>query len=117
MDLDAAIDIPVMKFFWPLRQTAELSETIEDPYDDKNETAPKRRRKDSDTSSSDDSEKCKRFGHDLSTDESSSSSSEDEEDKPKIQEITTIDPNDEENEFEVRCKQFRFFRYRDSYAY
>lgn len=109
--MDAAIDVPVMKFFWPLRQTAELSETIEDPYDDKNETAPKRRRKDSDTSSTDDSDtgKCKRFGRDLSSDESSSSSSDDEEERPKIQEITTIDPNDEENEYEVCCKTIYLF--------
>lgn len=96
-----------MKFFWPIRQKAVLAETSEDPYDDKCEKEPKRRRKDS--SSSDDSEsvKCKRFGTDFDSDESSSSS-ESEEDGPKIEEITTIDPNDDEdNEFEVH-KDFCF---------
>lgn len=97
-----------MKFFWPIRQKAVLAETSEDPYDDKCEKEPKRRRKDS--SSSDDSEKfekCKRFGTDFDSDESSSSS-ESKEDGPKIEEITTIDPNDDEdNEFEVH-KDFCF---------
>lgn len=105
-----------MKFFWPIRVAAELTETVEDPYDEKSRVQPKRKRVKLVSSSSDDDDsnlsggKCKRFGTELDSDASSSSESsgddDDEEDEAsrttKIQEITTIDPNDDEdNEFEV----------------
>lgn len=115
--MDASIEQPIMRFFWPIRKTTELTETIEDPYDEKSRVQPKRKRLELISSSSDDSnfsgEKCKRFGTALDSDESTSSdSSADDDDEegsktPKIQEITTIDPNDDEdNEFEVCfCRQ------------
>lgn len=118
--MDASIEEPVMKFFWPTRVVAELAETIEDPYDEKSRVKPKRKRPKLVSSSSDDDDdddsnmsggKHKRFGTTLdSDDESSSESSDDDDDEEdegrpktaKIQEITTIDPNDDEdNEFEV----------------
>lgn len=118
LDSDASIEEPIMKFFWPIRKSAELAETVEDPYDEKSRVKPKRKRVKLVSSSSDDDEdsnlsggKCKRFGTDLDSDASSSSESSDEDDdddeggrskSAKIEEITTIDPNDdEENEFEV----------------
>lgn len=118
MDLDAAIEQPVMKFFWPIRVVAELADTVEDPYDEKSRVKPKRKRPKLVSSSSDDDGsnlsggKHKRFGMALDSDDedSTESSGNDDDDderdegrsKPKIQEITTIDPNDdEENEFEV----------------
>lgn len=101
-----------MKFFWPIRKTTELAETVEDPYEEKSRVQPKQKRRKLLSSSSDDSdsngEKCKRFGTDLDSDGSSSSDSSDEEQTTTatIQEITTIDPNDDEdNEFEVSFYQ------------
>lgn len=108
-----------MKFFWPIRNVAELAETVEDPYDEKSRVQPKRKRPKLLSSSSDDDSnlsgggKCKRFGTELDSDnETSSESSDDDDDDDdederrlkaaKIREITTIDPNDDEdNEFEV----------------
>lgn len=119
LDLDASIEQPIMKFFWPIRKTAELSETVEDPYEEKSRVQPKRKRVKLISSSSDDDDddddsnlsgrKCKRFGTDLDSDKSSSSESSSGEDEEggvskttKIEEIITIDPNDDEdNEFEV----------------
>lgn len=101
-----------MKFFWPIRKPAELAETIEDPYDEKSRVKPKRKRLELVSSSSDDDSnlsggKCKHFGTELDSDESTSSESSDGSEEGKasatIEEITTIDPNDDEdNEFEVR---------------
>lgn len=99
MDLDAAIEAPAMAFFWPKRITGEPAETNEDPYSDKSEHAPKRKRKES--SSSDGSEICKRFGTDLDSSESSSSESSEEEKRPKIEEITTINEDEEDEVYEV----------------
>lgn len=103
-----------MKFFWPIRRAPELAETVEDPYDEKSRVQPKQKRRKLLSSSSDDSDsngaKCKRFGTELDSDASSSSDSSEEDNDDdaqtnkaaKIQEITTIDPNDEEDdEFEV----------------
>lgn len=117
LDMDASIEQPAMKFFWPTRVVAELAETVEDPYDEKSRVKPKGKRPKLVSSSSDDDDsnmsgggKRKRFGTNLDSDDESSSESssgDDDEDEggaktPKIQEITTIDPNDDEdNEFEV----------------
>lgn len=105
-----------MKFFWPVRIVAELTETVEDPYDEKSRVQPKRKRPKLISSSSDDDSnlsgggKCKRFGTDLDSDNETSTESSDDDDEDdegrskaaKIQEITTVDPNDDEdNEFEV----------------
>lgn len=116
--MDASIEQPAMKFFWPTRVLAELAETVEDPYDEKSRVKPKGKRPKLVSSSSDDDEdsnmsggKRKRFGTNLDSDEESSSESssgdDDGEDEggpktAKIQEITTVDPNEEEeDEFEV----------------
>lgn len=124
LDLDASIEQPAMKFFWPIRVVAELTETVEDPYDEKSRVQPKRKRPKLISSSSDDDDsnlsgggKCKRFGTNLDSDEETSSESsdgdDDEEDegKPstaKIQDITTVNPDDdEENEFEVSFSSAR----------
>lgn len=93
-----------MVFFWPRRMNVpEPTETVEDPYDDKCERAPKRLRKESSSSSNDDSDvehiSRKQFGQFPDSDESSSSSSEEE--KPKFEEIPADPPNDEDDEFEV----------------
>lgn len=107
LDLDATIEAPIMKFFWPQRKKAELTETIEDPYEDKGEREPKRKRKES-SSSSDDSDSNhvtrKQFGIFPDSDESSSSSSEEE--SPKIEEIPADTPDDEEDEYEVLSIKF-----------
>ena len=108
--MDASVEQPIMKFFWPIRKTAELAETVEDPYDEKSGVKPKRKRVESISTSSDESDfsgfKCKRFGLALDSDASSESSGDDDDDDEgggaKFVEITTIDPNDDEDdEFEV----------------
>lgn len=121
--MDASIEQPAMKFFWPTRVLAELAETVEDPYDEKSRVKPKGKRPKLVSSSSDDDEdsnmsggKRKRFGTNLDSDEESSSESssgdDDGEDEggpktAKIQEITTVDPNEEEeDEFEVSFSLF-----------
>lgn len=119
LDLDATIDAPIMKFFWPQRKKAELTETIEDPYDDKGEREPKRKRKDS-SSSSDDSDSnhitSKQFGIFPDSDESSSSSSEEE--SPKIEEIPADTPDDEDDEYEPSEKLEMLSTYlRTTYCY
>lgn len=92
-----------MAFFWPLRNKGEPAETQEDPYDDNNQK-PKRLRKES--SSSDDNETKKHFGH-ISGSSSDSSDSEGEEEAKKIEEITEV--NEEEDEYEVKYE--RFYRF------
>lgn len=110
--MDASVEQPIMKFFWPIRKAAESAETIEDPYDEKSRVQPKRKRLELISSSSDDDSnlsggKCKRFGTELDSDKSTSSDTSDDDNADgtttaNIQEITTIDPNDDEdNKFEV----------------
>lgn len=101
LDLDASVETAAMPFFWPIRKTVEPSETTDDPYSDKSEGAPKRKRKESSTSddSDEDGVTHKRFGEFPGSDDSSSSSSSEEE-RPRFEEIPTDEPN-EDDEFEV----------------
>lgn len=96
-----------MIWFWPQRKSNEISETQEDPYDDKNEEKPAQERVSSSDEDSDGDLK-KRFGEFPDSDESSEDSVKIEELKEfaEVKSIQSDDgeetENDNEVEYEVR---------------